>query len=118
MIWYLVNPHEVGDHHNNDGKHTTYLDNDRFGDDPVPIIVNVKVKGDELTVDYSDIAPQSRGPINSGYFGGGQTIARVAFKYLMGSAEMANEGTFRPIKLILPPGKLVSADPTAPTIRA
>jgi N-methylhydantoinase B len=92
----------------------TYLDNDRFGDDPVPIIVNVTVKGDELTVDYSDIAPQSRGPINSGYFGGGQTIARVAFKYLMGSAEMANEGTFRPIKLVLPPGKLVSADPTAP----
>ncbi len=27
---------------------------------------------------------------------------------------MANEGTFRPIKLILPPGKLLSADPSAP----
>src|SRR5262249_60931732 len=32
----------------------------------------------------------------------------------MGASEMANEGTFRPIKLILPPGKLISADPTAP----
>ena len=31
LIWYLVNPHEVGDHHNNDGKHTTYLDEDRQG---------------------------------------------------------------------------------------
>ena len=31
LIWYLVDPHEVGDHHNNDGKHTTYLDEDRFG---------------------------------------------------------------------------------------
>ena len=27
---------------------------------------------------------------------------------------MANEGMFRPLKLILPPGKLLSADPTAP----
>jgi N-methylhydantoinase B len=93
----------------------TYLDNDRSGsEEPVPIIVTVIVDGDELTVDYTDIAPQAKGPINSGYFGGGQTIARVAFKYLLGASEMANEGTFRPIKLILPQGKLVSADPTAP----
>ena len=93
----------------------TWLDNDRSSSDaPVPIVVKVIVAGDELTVDYSDIAPQAKGPINSGYFGGGQTIARVAFKYLIGADEMANEGTFRPIKLILPPGKLVSADPTAP----
>jgi N-methylhydantoinase B len=92
----------------------TYLDNDRFGDTPIPIKVKVIVAGDELTVDYSEIAAQAKGPINSGYYGGGQTTARVAFKYLLGSVEMANEGTFRPIKLILPPGKLLSADPTAP----
>ena len=92
----------------------TYLDNDRSGDTPVPIKVKVIVAGDELTVDYSELAGQAKGPINSGYFGGGQTTARVAFKYLLGAAEMANEGTFRPIKLILPPGKLLSADPSAP----
>jgi N-methylhydantoinase B len=93
----------------------TYLDNDRSGgEEPVPIIVTVIVAGDELTVDYTELAEQSKGPINSGYFGGGQTIARVAFKYLMGADEMANEGTFRPIKLILPQGKLLSADPSAP----
>jgi N-methylhydantoinase B len=93
----------------------TYLDNDRSGgEELVPIIVKVIVEGDELTVDYTDIAPQAKGPINSGYYGGGQTIARVAFKYLMGADEMANEGTFRPIKLVLPQGKLISADPTAP----
>jgi len=93
----------------------TYLDNDRSGgDEPVPIIVKVIVDGDELTVDFTDMAPQAKGPINSGYYGGGQTIARVAFKYLIGADEMANEGTFRPIKLVLPQGKLISADPTAP----
>ena len=91
-----------------------FLDNDRAGDEPLPIKVKVIVQGDELTVDYSDIAGVARGPINSGYFGGGQTTARVAFKYLLGADEMANEGTFRPLKLILPPGKILSAEPTAP----
>src|SRR6202165_4427856 len=99
-----------------DGTYTTetFLDNDRSGDTPVPIKVKVIVAGDELTVDYSELAEQAKGPINSGYFGGGQTTARVAFKYLLGAAEMANEGTFRPLKLVLPPGKLLSAAPTAP----
>src|SRR5258708_25458 len=94
--------------------HETFLDNDRAGDQPLPIRIKVIVDGDEMTIDYSDIAGQVAGPINSGWFGGGQTTARVAFKYLLGAGEMANEGTFRPLRLILPPGKILSADPTAP----
>jgi N-methylhydantoinase B len=99
-----------------DGIYTaeTYLDNDRSSDTPLPIKVKVIVAGDELTIDYSEMADQAKGPINSGWFGGGQTTARVAFKYLLGADEMANEGTFRPVKLVLPPGKILSADPTAP----
>src|SRR6476659_7549908 len=99
-----------------DGVYTseTFLDNDRSGDEPLPIRIRVIVDGDEMTIDYSGIADQVKGPINSGWFGGGQTTARVAFKYLLGAGEMANEGTFRPLKLILPPGKILSADPTAP----
>jgi N-methylhydantoinase B len=92
----------------------TFLDNDRSGEEPLPIRVKVIVQGDEMTVDYSEMAGQAKGPINSGHFGGGQTTARVAFKYLMGAGEMANEGTFRPLKLILPPGRILSAAPTAP----
>jgi N-methylhydantoinase B len=92
----------------------TFLDDDRAGGEPLPIKVRVIVQDDELTIDYSDIADQVRGPINSGRFGGGQTTARVAFKYLIGASEPANEGTFRPLKLILPPGKILSADATAP----
>jgi N-methylhydantoinase B len=92
----------------------TFLDNDRAGDEPLPIRVAVTVAGEELTIDYSGMADQVNGPINSGYFGGGQTTARVAFKYLLGAGEMANEGTFRPLKLVLPPGKILSAGATAP----
>src|SRR5215469_9181093 len=92
----------------------TFLDNDRSGEEPLPIRVKVTVRGEELVIDYSGMADEVQGPINSGYFGGGQTTARVAFKYLLGAGEMANEGTFRPLKLVLPPGKILSAAPTAP----
>jgi N-methylhydantoinase B len=99
-----------------DGVYTseTFLDNDRAGDEPLPIRIKVIVEGDEMTIDYSGIADQVKGPINSGWFGGGQTTARVAFKYLLGAGEMANEGTFRPLKLVLPLGKILSAEATAP----
>jgi N-methylhydantoinase B len=94
--------------------HETFLDNDRDGVEPLPIRIKVIVAGDEMTIDYSGLAGQVKGPINSGWFGGGQTTARVAFKYLLGAGEMANEGTFRPLKLVLPAGTILSADPTAP----
>jgi N-methylhydantoinase B len=91
-----------------------FLDNDGQGNTPVPIRIRVIVDGDELTVDYSDMADAVPGCINSGFYGGGRTTARVAFKYLLGAEEAANEGTFRPLKLILPEGKLLSAPATAP----
>lgn len=92
----------------------TWLDNDGDGANPVPIKVRVIVDGEEMTVDYSGIAEQAKGAINSGYHGGGVTTARVAFRYLVVPDEPANEGLFRPLKLILPDGKILSADPTAP----
>jgi N-methylhydantoinase B len=99
-----------------DGQYSyeTFFDNDGETDDALPIRVKVIIEGDEMTVDYSGIAEQVRGCINSGYYGGGRTTARVAFKYLIANEEAANEGTFRPLKLILPEGKILSAHPTAP----
>jgi N-methylhydantoinase B len=95
-------------------RYETFFDNDGETDKPLPIRVKVIIAGDDMTVDYSEIADQVKGCINSGYYGGGRTTARVAFKYLIATNEPANEGTFRPLKLILPEGKILSADPTAP----
>ncbi|HUF40688.1 MAG TPA: hydantoinase B/oxoprolinase family protein [Verrucomicrobiae bacterium] len=94
-------------------RHEAFLDNDGVRDEKIPIKVKVIVDGDELTVDFSEISDQVKGCINSGYYGGGRTCVRVAFKYLIASGEPANEGTFRPVKMILPEGKLISAEPTA-----
>jgi N-methylhydantoinase B len=92
----------------------TLLDNDGDHDVPIPVHVKITVDGDEITVDYSGMGDTAPGCINSGYFGGGVTTARVAFKYLVVPHEGANEGVFRPLKLILPEGKILSAPPTAP----
>jgi N-methylhydantoinase B len=94
-------------------RHEAFLDNDGVRDEKIPIRVKVIIAGDTMTIDYTEMSPQVRGCINSGFYGGGRTTARVAFKYLIATDEPANEGTFRPLKMILPEGKLLSADPTA-----
>jgi N-methylhydantoinase B len=90
-----------------------FLDNDGVNDAHIPIKVKVVVAGDEMTIDYSEMARQVPSCINSGAFGGGRTTARVAFKYLIATDEPANEGTYRPLKLVLPEGTLLSASATA-----
>lgn len=90
------------------------LDGDGVSNAPLPIRIRIVVAGDEVTIDYSGLPGQVAGCINAGPYGGGRTTARVAFKYLIAPEEAANEGMFRPLKLILPPGTLLSADPTAP----
>ena len=91
----------------------SFLDDDGISDQPILIKVKVIIAGDEMTVDYSDIADQLPSCLNSGPEGGGKATARLAFKYLIAADQASNEGTFRPLKLILPPGKIISASPTA-----
>lgn len=92
----------------------SFLDNDGMVEQRIPIRVRVHIEGSDMTVDYSDMPEQVAGRINSGRHGGGVTTARVAFMYLIARGEPANEGTFRPLQLVLPEGTLVSARPTAP----
>ncbi|MGH7795381.1 MAG: hydantoinase B/oxoprolinase family protein [Candidatus Binatia bacterium] len=94
-------------------RHEAFLDNDGVRDEKIPIKVKVVVSGDEMTVDFSEMSDQVKGCVNSGFYGGGRTCVRVAFKYLIATDEPANEGTFRPVKMILPQGKLISAEATA-----
>ena len=79
----------------------------------IPIKVKITVRGDELTIDYSEVADQVPGFINCGS-SGGMAAARVAFKALTSPQREVNEGSFRALKVILPPGKLLSALRPAP----
>ena len=91
-----------------------FLDDDGKGDKPVPIRLQVKVEDEDVTVDFTDMPDELPTAFNSGRYGGGRTVARLAFKYLIASDIPANEGTYRPLKLILPDGKVVSASRSAP----
>ena len=99
-----------------DGTYTaeSLMDDDGLTPDkPIPLKLSVTIAGDDFIIDMSELPPQAVSPINSGASGGGQTVARLAFRYLIAPEGDANEGTFRPLKLNLPPGTIVSAGPTA-----
>jgi N-methylhydantoinase B len=75
----------------------------------VPIKVRVVKKGDGMTVDLSQVSPQVRGFFNSGATTG-YSCAQVAYKCLTSPTDYPiNEGSFRPLKVILAPGTVVSA---------
>lgn len=79
----------------------------------IPLKVTVIIAGDEMTIDFSELPPQQAGPINAGA-SGGIAAARVAFKCLTVPHGVVNEGEMRPLKVILPPGTMLSALPPAP----
>src|SRR5436189_36553 len=75
----------------------------------VPIKVRVIKQGEEMTIDLSEISPQVRGFFNSGP-STGYSCAQVAYKCLTSPTDYPiNEGSFRPLKVIVPPGTVVSA---------
>jgi N-methylhydantoinase B len=80
---------------------------------PVPLKVKIEVVGSEMTIDFSGISDQVQGSINSGE-SGAIAAARVAFKSLVSPFSPIDEGCFRPLKIIIPQGKILSATPPAP----
>ena len=80
----------------------------------IPIKVKVRVRGDALTIDLTDVSPQVRGFFNSGKttsFG----CSQVAYKCLTSPTDYPiNDGSFRSLEVICPPGRIVSAVRPAP----
>jgi len=75
----------------------------------IPIRVKVTVSGDEMEIDLTNVGEQVKGFYNSGA-AAGRSCCQVAFKCLTSALERPiNEGSFRPLKIVLPPGRVVSA---------
>jgi N-methylhydantoinase B len=76
----------------------------------VPIKVRVEKRGDEMTIDLSDVSRQVRGFYNSGVTTG-IACAQVAFKCLTSGTDYpVNDGSFRNLKVIMPMGRVISAE--------
>lgn len=85
-----------------------YLDNDGVDDEPVRIAVRIIKRGDSLTLDFSDSAPQRRGPTNCTYY---QTMSLVMYtlRCLTDPDIPQNEGIYKPVRLIVPEGRALNA---------
>ena len=76
----------------------------------IPIKVRVEKRGDEMTIDLSDVSKQVRGFYNSG-FTTGIACAQVAYKCLTTPTDYpVNDGSFRSLKVIMPMGRVISAE--------
>jgi N-methylhydantoinase B len=93
----------------------SYMDDDGVDiGKPVPIRVKVEVKGDQMVVDLTDVSRQVRGFYNSGITTG-HACAQVAYKCLTSPTDYPiNDGSFRSLESIVPPGRVVSATRPAP----
>jgi N-methylhydantoinase B len=81
---------------------------------PIPIRVRVTVKGDGMTIDLTEVARQVRGFYNSGITTG-HACAQVAYKCLTSPTDYPiNDGSFRSLTAIVPPGRVISATRPAP----
>ena len=103
-----------------DGEYSaeSYMDDDGVdAGKRIPIRVKVIVKGDEMTIDLTEVSMQVKGFYNCGE-AAGRGCCQVAFKCLTSALEKPiNEGSFRPLKIILPPSRVVSATKPAPMRR-
>jgi N-methylhydantoinase B len=80
----------------------------------IPVKVKVIVKGDQMTIDLTDVSKQVRGFYNSAITTG-YGCAQVAYKCITSPTDYPiNDGAFRSLKVIIPPGRIVSATRPAP----
>jgi N-methylhydantoinase B len=93
----------------------SYMDDDGIDiGKRVPIRVRVVVRGEEMTVDLSEVSKQVRGFYNSGITTG-HGCAQVAYKCITSPRDYPiNDGSFRSLKTIVPPGRVISAVRPAP----
>jgi len=89
------------------------IDDDGIGNGPFPVRVKVTITDDELVCDFTGTHPQVPGPVNctlTGLHSGVRTI----FKAITGPQIPVNEGCFRPLKVVCPPGTIFTAERPAP----
>jgi N-methylhydantoinase B len=91
-----------------------WIDGDGITDEQIRVCVEVRIKGEEISFDFSGSSPQRPGPINCAY-GALLSSAKTVFKALVDPQAPSNEGWFRPVKIVCPPGTVFTARPPAPT---
>ena len=88
------------------------MDDDGLTDDPVPIAVTITVRGDAMTLDFSETAAQRRGCVNAP-LAVTLSAALYVLRCVVGEAAPSNQGILRPVTVVAPEGSLVNPRPPA-----
>jgi N-methylhydantoinase B len=95
-----------------------YVDDDGFGNGPLPINVTLVVRGTDLTVDYTGTAQQAQGAINS-TLSFTKSCTYLSVRCMLADDIPNNAGFFRPITVVAPSGTIVNlTEPAACAARA
>ena len=87
---------------------TDWIDDDQIdAGKPIPLVCTVRKRGDTMEVDWTGSAPQVKGAINNTW---SYTAAMsfTAVKSVLSINMPNNDGVFRPIKVIAPPGTITN----------
>ena len=87
---------------------TDWIDDDQIDVGvPIPLVCTVRKRGDAMEVDWTGSAPQVKGAINNTW---SYTAAMsfTAVKSVLSINMPNNDGVFRPIKVIAPPGTITN----------
>jgi N-methylhydantoinase B len=95
-----------------------FLDNDGVDlSRRLNVAVTVRVRGDEIEFDLTGTATSALGPLNANR-NITESELRLAFKTLTTPKEPANEGHFRPVRVVVPDASLLDAQRPVPTLLA
>jgi N-methylhydantoinase B len=94
-----------------DGDYTAedFLDEDGVTDEPIPVNVTVKVRGDSMEIDFSGSGRQPLGNCGTAWCEASRCIEAV--KLMVDPSTPVNSGTLRPIETLLPSGSVVQVLP-------
>ncbi len=91
---------------------TDYLDDDGIDPGPIPIQVELRVRGERLAVDFAGSSPQVRGAINCAQ-SFTKSAAYACVRCVLPPDIPNNEGYARPIQVTAPAGTIVNPRPPA-----
>jgi N-methylhydantoinase B len=95
------------------GESTVYYDGKHKGS-KFRIRVKITVKGDEITFDYSETDPQTKGFVN-GTYTSSASATTLTFLQMVNPDIPHNDGMVRPLKIIIPQGTILNANYPAAT---
>jgi N-methylhydantoinase B len=92
-----------------------WLDDDGVDDRPIRITVRVTIDGDRARFDFAGTDPQARGPVNTTYYIACSAVY-YAMKALVAPDVPPNDGCYRPLEVVVPPGTVLNPDADRPVV--